>query len=132
MNLYKHVAPLASLELGLIFKEKSLRMIDEEDADIETPPNGIKSSKKKFDKKRHSKNTVDSSDEIESMLTLSETYLTRATNNYSHYLNETVIHMRSYNAMTIVQECRKRRSLKERGGGKNLKSRGSIASLLLI
>lgn len=126
------MAPLASLELGLIFKEKSLRMVDEEDVNIETPPNRRKSSNTKFDKKKHSKHTVDSNDDIESMLTLSETYLTRATNNYSHYLNETVIHMRSYNAMTIIQECRKRRSLKERGGGKNLKSHGSIASLLLI
>ena len=124
LNLYKHVAPLASLELGLIFKEKAMDMVTEEAV-------GNNNNQEKVVRKRNSMKVNE--DEIEQLFKVSESYLTRATNNYTHYLNETVIHMRSYNAITVIEEIKKKRNKRSKDKLLNRESSsGSIVSLLLI
>lgn len=127
------MAPLAALELGLIFKEKGLKLIENEINESKKSDNNegniFKLQRKKSDKKLN----IDENDEIEEIFRIAEKYLTRATNNYSKYLNETMIHMRSYNALVIIQENRKRRSKVAKDKMLNRESsHASISSLLLI
>jgi tetratricopeptide (TPR) repeat protein len=67
LNLYSHLAPLASLELGMLFKEK----------------------------RDYSR---------------AEKYLNQSMDNYSHYLNETLVHIRAHSALTSIKEDLKSRS----------------------
>ena len=61
LNLYAHLAPLACLELGILF----------------------------MDKKDYSR---------------AEKYLNYSMDNYSHYLNETLVHVRAHSALTSIKE----------------------------
>lgn len=70
LDLYIHLAPLACLELGLLYHEK-----------------------KDFGR--------------------AEKYLHKTMNDYSHYLNETLVHIRAHSALTAMKESRE-------GDGKEL------------
>jgi len=61
LNLYAHLAPLACLELGMLFKQKE-------------------------DYSR------------------AEKYLYKSMDDYSHYLNETLVHIRAHSALTSIKE----------------------------
>lgn len=130
---------MASLELGLIFKEKALKLIESnEDAENEKDANADANKDAKkiiFEvQKRQSVSRKDSviADDIEEIFNISEQYLNRATNNYSKYLNETAVHMRSYNALMIIEENRKKRIKILKNKSLNRQDSVSIASLLLV
>lgn len=86
--MYKHLAPLACLELGLMLRQS-------------VNPDDVNEAEK---------------------------YLTRATCNYSHYLNETMVHIRAYNALADIKD--KRRAKLDLDTGKIRRRSSSIASLL--
>lgn len=127
------MAPLAALELGLIFKDKALQLIDMETSTIKKEDAMSNRSIFKVQRRASDKNE-DKNDDIEELLKISETYLNRSTNNYSKYLNETTLHMRAYNALTIIDESRKKRNrrAKDKKSLNRENSHASIASLLLI
>ena len=55
-----------------------------------------------------------------------ESYLTRATTKYQHYLNETMVHIRAYNALADIKDKRRQKLDKDLGRRRT----SSIASML--